>query len=49
MWLKLCDWIAALVTEGMMTDDFPDFDWHGAWVWGEHPSRAVGAALAGAK
>jgi hypothetical protein len=44
-WLFLCDLVAGFVAEGRMTDDFPDYDWHDAWAWGETPMRAVRAAL----
>lgn len=40
-WLKVCDWLTATVTGGMMTDDFPDYDWRGAFEWGDHPTFAV--------
>jgi hypothetical protein len=43
-WMKVCDWIAAIVTGGMMTDDFPDYDWRSSWEWGDHPAQAVRAA-----
>lgn len=44
-WLKVCDWLAAVATEGMMHDDFPDFDWLEAYEWGDHPAVAVKACL----
>lgn len=45
-WLETVDRIAAMVTGGMMHDDL-DFDWRDAWQWGEHPARAVNAAVRG--
>jgi hypothetical protein len=45
MWLDRCDKLLALLTEGQMTDDFPDYDWRSAWSWGEDPRRAVMAAV----
>lgn len=44
-WIRVCDWLTAVCTEGMMTDDFPEYDWRGAWEWGDHPTRAVSGAL----
>lgn len=44
-WLKICDWITAFVTEGMMTDDFPEYDWRAAYEWGDSPQRAVSGAV----
>lgn len=44
-WLRICDWLMALASEGMMTDDFPDYDWLGCWRWGDHPAQAVRGAL----
>lgn len=44
-WLKMCDWVTAFVTEGMMTDDFPDYDWHASYSWGDTPLTAVRGAL----
>lgn len=44
-WLKVCDWVTAFVTEGMMTDDFPDYDWRACWHWGDSPTQAVSGAV----
>ncbi len=44
-WVKVCDWVMAFVTEGMMTDDFPDFDWRAAFEWGDTPQAAVRGAI----
>lgn len=44
-WLKLCDWIAGFCTEGMMHDDFPEYDWHDSFDWGDSPAQAVSGAL----
>lgn len=46
MWLEKVDLLAAMMTGGLMSDDL-DFDWRDAWVWGEHPARAVSAAVMG--
>jgi hypothetical protein len=45
VWLRVCDWIAAYWTEGSMTDDFPEYDWRGAYEWGDDPVRAVRGAI----
>lgn len=44
-WLRICDTITAFVTEGMMTDDFPDYDWRECFEWGESPAAAVSGAV----
>lgn len=46
-WLKVCDWLVAFATGGMMTDDFPEYPWLECYEWGDHPVRAVQGALAG--
>lgn len=28
-----------------MTDDFPDYDWHASYAWGDTPERAVFGAV----
>jgi hypothetical protein len=48
-WLKICDWLTAFVTEGMMTDDFPDYDWRSAFDWGDPPQVAVSGAVVRSK
>ena len=44
-WLKLCDWVLGFCAEGMMTDDFPDYDWAACFEWGDSPAQAVSGAL----
>lgn len=44
-WLRICDWVTALVTEGMLTDDFPEYDWRACYEWGDSPARAVSGAV----
>lgn len=44
-WLKICDWVTAMVTEGMMHDDFPEYDWYESFQWGDNPVRAVSGAV----
>lgn len=46
MWLEKVDLLAAMVTGGLMHDDL-EYPWQDAWQWGEHPSRAVSAAVRG--
>lgn len=45
-WLETVDRITAMVTGGMMHDDL-DYPWADAFAWGEHPTRAVNAAVRG--
>lgn len=45
-WLRICDTITAFATEGMMTDDFPDYDWRACFEWGDPPAAAVSGAVA---
>jgi hypothetical protein len=44
-WLRACDVLLAFATEGMMTDDFPDYDWFEAHAWGDPPEIAVQGAV----
>lgn len=44
-WLRICDSVTAFVTEGMMTDDFPEYDWYSCFEYGDHPAQAVSGAL----
>lgn len=48
-WVRVCDWVMAFATEGMMTDDFPDFDWRSAFEWGCTPYMAVRGAITRSK
>ena len=45
VWLRMCDWLTAFETEGMMHDDFPDYDWRGCYTWGDTPFEAVTGIL----
>jgi len=46
VWLETVDRLAAMRTGGLMHDDLA-YDWQSAWEWGEHPDRAVSAAVKG--
>jgi hypothetical protein len=43
--MAMCDRMTAMLTGGMMTDDFPDYDWRAAYAWGEDPGHAARNAL----
>jgi len=46
-WRDLCDKVAALVTEGRLTEDLADDAyWRESWEWGDTPDRAVRGAVA---
>jgi hypothetical protein len=40
-WIRACDRLVAYATEGMMTDDFPMYDWRSCYEWGDTPEAAV--------
>lgn len=44
-WLRICDVLAALATEGCMTDDFPEYPWRAFFERGDDPVRAVRGAI----
>lgn len=44
-WVRVCDWLLAVCTEGMMHDDFPDYDWRACFDWGDPPANAVSGVV----